>query len=296
VSAGHGNGGRRSGARPGTPARDHDRPPRPRSLRRYGQNHLVDANVLGVILALAGVHPDDVVLEVGAATGVLTGRLVDRARTVHAFEIDGRFAAGLEELAAQHPSIRLHVADALKYPLDRLVPAPRILVANLAYNIAIPLVVETIGRVPSLQRWAVMVQKELAERLFAEPGTKAYSAVSVLVQLACERTALRQVPRTAFSPVPRVDSVFVTFGRRAGGLPPGYADVERLVRTAFGQRRKMMVNSLAGAARGGIALERDDVRRALAGIGVSERARPEELAPGRFVSLARALGWAEEGR
>jgi len=275
----------------GPSARDHDRPPRPRALRRYGQNHLVDANILRVILAQAAVRPDDVVLEVGAAAGLLTERLVEQVRVVHAFEIDGRFAAVLEELAAKRPSLHLHLRDALKTRLDELEPAPTVLVANLAYNIAIPLIVETTGHLPGLDRWAVMVQRELEERLFAPPRVKAYSAVSVLVQLACERTALRAIPRTAFSPVPRVDSVFVTFRRRREGLPDGYADVERLVRIGFGQRRKMLVNSLAGAAHGGTALARDDVRRALAALGVSESARPEELAPGQFVALARELGW-----
>ena len=275
----------------GPSARDHDRPPRLRALRRYGQNHLVDTNVLRVILALAAVRPDDVVLEVGAAAGLLTERLYEQARAVHAFEIDGRFAATLEELAAKRPSIHLHLRDALKARLDELTPPPTILVANLAYNIAIPLIVETAGHLPGLERWAVMVQRELEERLFAAPRVKAYSAVSVLVQLACERTALRQVPRTAFSPAPRVDSVFVTFRRRPEGTPDGYGDVEALVRLGFGQRRKMLLNSLAGAAHGGVALSRDDVRRALAALGVAESARPEELTPRQFVALARQLGW-----
>jgi 16S rRNA (adenine1518-N6/adenine1519-N6)-dimethyltransferase len=270
---------------------DHDRPPRPRALRRYGQNHLVDANILRVILALAAVRADDVVLEVGAADGLLTEHLAEQARAVHAFEIDGRYAAALEALAAKRPSIHLHLRDALKTRLDELDPMPTILVANLAYNIAIPLIVETVGHLPALDRWAVMAQKELEERLFAAPRVKAYSAVSVLVQLACERTGLRQVPRTAFSPVPRVDSVFVTFRRRREGLPDGYEDLEKLVRLGFGQRRKMLLNSLAGAAHGGVALARDDVRRALVALGVSESARPEELTPRQFVALARELGW-----
>jgi hypothetical protein len=111
---------------------DHDRPPRPRALRRYGQNHLVDANILRVILALAAVRPDDVVLEVGAAGGLLTERLAAQARAVHAFEIEGRFAVALEELAAKRPSLHLHLRDALKTRLDELSPTPTILVANLA--------------------------------------------------------------------------------------------------------------------------------------------------------------------
>jgi 16S rRNA (adenine1518-N6/adenine1519-N6)-dimethyltransferase len=276
---------------------DQKRPPRPRSLRRYGQNHLVDANILRIVLALAAVRPDDVVLEVGAAGGLLTERLVEQARAVHAFEIDRRFAAVLEGLAAKRPSLHVHLRDALRTPLDRLVPAPTVLVSNLAYNIAIPLVVETVGGLPGVDRWAVMVQRELEERLFAEPGAKAYSAVSVLVQLACERTAVRSVSRTAFSPPPRVDSVFVTFRRRPGGLPAGYPVVAGLVRLAFGQRRKMLVNSVSGAARHGVALRRDEVRHALGAVGAVETARPEELTPAQFAALARELGWVdgEEG-
>jgi 16S rRNA (adenine1518-N6/adenine1519-N6)-dimethyltransferase len=271
---------------------DHDRPARPSSLHRYGQNHLVDANILRVILAMAAVRPDDVVLEVGAADGLLTERLLEQAAVVHAFEIDRRFAERLGELVAKRANLRLHVGDALKAPLDRLEPSPTHLVANLAYNIAIPLIVETAGGAPTIERWAVMVQKELEERLFAPPRTKAYSAVSVLVQLACELVAVRPIPRTVFSPIPSVDSAFVTFKRRAGWPREEWETVARLVRLAFGQRRKMLTNSLSGAAHAGRALARDDVRRALEALALPEAARPEELVPPQFVALAREVGWS----
>jgi 16S rRNA (adenine1518-N6/adenine1519-N6)-dimethyltransferase len=275
---------------------------RPSSLRRYGQNHLVDTNVLEAVLRLAAVRADDVVLEVGAAAGLLTDRLAAQATAVHAFEIDRRFAPALEKLAARHANVQVYLEDALRASLGRLAPPPTAMVANLAYSIAIPVIVKSIGELPDLGRWAVMVQRELAERLFATPRTKAYAAVSVLVQLACERETVKPVPRQAFSPPPRVDSVFVTFVRRSAAGSGRGADAERLtaeeslavtalVRLGFGQRRKMLVNTLSGAARGGRVLARDQVSRALLAQGLPATARPEELAPPAFVALARELEW-----
>ncbi len=267
----------------------HARPP---ARRRYGQHHLVDQGTLGAILGMARVRPDDVVLEVGAADGLLTSRLVEQARFVHAFEIDVRFADGLNRLAAGRDDLHLYLVDGLRYRLADLDPAPTAVVANLAYNIAVPLLMRTIAALPSVRRWAVMLQRELAERLFAVPRTKAYSAVSVLVQLSCELEAQRPVPRTVFAPPPRVDSVFVTF-TRSDLVPAGEAAVlDTLVRTAFGQRRKQIVNSLSGAAaHGAAALTRDDLLRALAALSLPDTTRPEELAPPTFVALGKELGW-----
>lgn len=314
-------GGRTGGARRPGGARgdgqaegDRSRPPRPHALHRYGQNHLVDGNILRAVVKQAAVGPDDVVLEVGAADGQLTRPLLERARLVHAFEIDHRYASRLAKLAGEHPTLRVHPGDALRQDLTALDPPPTTLVANLAYNIAIPLIMTTIAGLPQLSRWAVMVQKELGERLFAAPSTKAYAAVSVLVQLACRREEVRAVPPAAFRPQPRVDSSFITFIRRApaaagaataggaaapsmtaGEAPPltaaGYAAMDQLVRLAFGQRRKVLTNTLAGAAREAVMLSRDDVRRALDDLGLSAAARPEELAPPQWVALAQALGW-----
>jgi len=288
----------------GGTARDRGRPPRPRALRRYGQNHLVDGNILGAIVEQAAVGPDDVVLEVGAAGGLLTRPLLERARLVHAFEIDGRWLPRLRELENADPRLRLHAGDALKADLAALDPAPTALVANLAYNIAIPLIMTTIAQVPTVARWGVMLQRELADRLFARPGTKAYAAVSVLTQLACRREMVRAVPAGAFRPRPRVESAFVTFTRRSaadapaaqGPEPPvlepaAYAAMDRLVRLAFGQRRKMLSTSLAGVRRGPVTLTREAVREALGPAGASPAARPEELTPAQWVVFARELGW-----
>jgi 16S rRNA (adenine1518-N6/adenine1519-N6)-dimethyltransferase len=274
---------------------------RPRPLRRYGQNHLVDANVLRAILAQAAVGPGDVVLEVGAADGSLTAHLLEQARFVHAFEVDRRFVPKLEALGAAQAGLAVHIEDALRAPLGRLDPPPTALVANLAYNIAIPLIVTSLTAVPSLERWAVMVQRELAERLFARPSTKAYSSVSVLVQLVCELERVRPVPRNAFRPRPNVESSFATFTRRPrrvdGSWEVGdesldaarYARVERLVRIAFGRRRKLLTNGLAGTPEAG-ASGRERLREALRAAGAAERARPEELSPAMWVRFARELG------
>ena len=294
--------------RPGRPRRpesEADRS-RPRPLRRYGQNHLVDRNVLRAILAQAAVGPDDVVLEVGAAGGLLTRPLIERARFVHSYEVDRRFVPQLEALAAEHDTFRLHVGDALRASLGELAPPPTALVANLAYNIAIPLIVTSLMSLPTLERWAVMVQRELGERLFARPSTKPYSAVSVLVQLVCELERARPVPRNAFRPRPNVESSFVTFTRRARRADgsweigeerlddAGYARLEPLVRLAFTKRRKLLTNALSGAAPA-LAPSRDRVRAVLRDIGAGEKARPEELSPAAWVRFARALGTLRDG-
>jgi 16S rRNA (adenine1518-N6/adenine1519-N6)-dimethyltransferase len=298
----------------GSAAGDRGRPPRPHAMRRYGQNHLVDANILRAIVDQAAVGPDDVVLEVGAAGGLLTRPVLARARLVHAFEIDRRWLPRLEELAAAEPRLVLHDGDALKADLAALEPAPTVVVANLAYNIAIPLIMTTIAELPAVRRWAVMVQRELGERLFAAPSTKAYAAVSVLTQLACRFEKARPVPPSAFRPRPRVESTFLSFVRRdaapggsatgrdaarrapaVDGEPAGvasaeYAAVAHLVRLAFGQRRKTLANSLGGAAHAGVTLSREDVRAALHGLGLGDAARPEELAPPQWREFAAALG------
>lgn len=272
--------------------------PRPAALHRYGQHHLVDPGTLNAILAMADVHKDDVVLEVGAAGGLLTRPLLERAAAVHAYEIDHRFLPALQELAEARSALRLHAGDALKDDLGALDPSPTALVANLAYSIAIPLIVRSLTELPSVRRWAVMVQKELGERLFARPRTKAYSAVSVLVQLRCRLEATRAVSRTVFSPPPRVDSSFVVFVRDEPGAiaPRDWKAIDRLVRAAFSQRRKLLTNSLVGVARGREpAVTAAEVRAALESLGLSDRTRPEELEPSRFPLLAERLDMLAQG-
>ena len=251
--------------------------------RELGQHFLVDENILGVIGRLAELEPTDVVLEVGPGLGVLTAYLADRIAYLHAVEIDRALAPHLDERLAGRKNVALIFGDALDVDLAGLEPAPGKLVANLPYQVATPIVVESLGGLPTVQLWCVMVQREVADRMFAVPSTKAYGAVSVLVQLAAERTGFHPVSPAVFRPRPNVESALVAFRR----IPPpeSYPRVKDLVRAAFAHRRKTLVNSLelAGLAR------RDEATAALATIGRPATVRAEALAPPEFVALAAAL-------
>jgi 16S rRNA (adenine1518-N6/adenine1519-N6)-dimethyltransferase len=250
--------------------------------KALGQHFLVDENILGVIGRLADLRPEDVVLEVGPGLGVLTRYLADRVRLVHAIELDRSLEEPLTTVLAEHGNVRLVFGDALALDPSSLVPPPDKLVSNLPYSIATPLVVESLEGIPSLERWCVMVQREVADRFFAAPRTKAYGAVSVLVQLEARRVGFRRVPPTVFRPRPRVESAIVAFVRIQA---PPLAGVRPVVEAAFAHRRKTLTNSveLAGLA------SRARAEIALAAIGKSSRARAEELEPHEFVALAEAL-------
>jgi 16S rRNA (adenine1518-N6/adenine1519-N6)-dimethyltransferase len=250
--------------------------------KELGQHFLVDENILGVIGRLAELAPQDVVLEIGPGLGVLTRYLADRVGHVHAVEVDRSLEPRLAALAAR-PGVDLHFGDALALDLAALAPAPTKLVANLPYSIATPLLVESLDGLPSVALWCVMVQREVGDRLFAQPRTKAYGAVSVLVQLAASRTGFHAVSRTVFRPPPNVDSALVAFRRRK--LPASYREVKRVVEAAFAHRRKTLPNSLALSGRA----SRAHAVEALAAVGRPAATRAEELAPDEFVALAQAL-------
>jgi 16S rRNA (adenine1518-N6/adenine1519-N6)-dimethyltransferase len=258
---------------------------RPAAKKRLGQHFLVDQNLLGVIGRLSQLRAGDVVLEVGPGLGVLTEYLAERVRLVHAVELDRSLEPRLAERLEARTNVRLHFGDALALDLGALDPAPTKLVSNLPYNIATPLVVESLDGLPTVALWCVMVQREVADRLFAEPSTKAYGAASVLVQLATERTGFHAVARTVFRPRPNVDSALVAFRRRRAGSW-SHARVKQVVAAAFAHRRKRLANSLELA---GVA-ERGRAAAALRAIGRDPDARAEELTPAEFVELTRALG------
>ena len=257
----------------------------PAAKKELGQHFLVDENLLGVIGRLAELGPQDVVLEVGPGLGVLTAYLADRVAHLHAVELDRSLEAALAERVAPNANVELHFGDALRLDLASLDPAPTKLVANLPYNIATPLVVESLDGLPAVGLWCVMVQREVADRFFAEPSTKAYGAVSVLVQLAAERTGFHAVSRTVFRPRPNVDSALVAFRRRDGYRLEDLARVKQVVSAAFAHRRKRLANSLELS---GLA-PRDRAAAALEAIGREPGARAEELSPPEFVTLADAL-------
>jgi dimethyladenosine transferase len=245
--------------------------------KSLGQHFLVDDNILGVIERLAELDATDVVLEVGPGLGVLTRFLAERVAHVHAAEVDRRLAPHLDGI----PRTTVHWGDALHLDPTTLDPPPTKLIANLPYNIATPIVAESLVRT-QLQAWCVMVQREVADRFFAEPSTKAYGAVSVLVQLATERTGLHPVSREVFRPKPNVDSALVAFRRIGPGAEP---QVKRVVEAAFAHRRKTLANSLSLT---GLA-SRDRAAEALATIGRAANVRAEALEPHEFPALAEAL-------
>ncbi|MHB8470019.1 MAG: 16S rRNA (adenine(1518)-N(6)/adenine(1519)-N(6))-dimethyltransferase RsmA [Gaiellaceae bacterium] len=245
--------------------------------KELGQHFLVDENVLGVIGRLAELAPDDVVLEIGPGLGVLTRYLAARVARVHAVEIDRSLEPRLRDLGA---NVTVDFGDAMQVELPQ--DATK-LVANLPYNIATPLLVESLDGLPNVALWCVMVQREVADRLFAQPSTKAYGAVSVLVQLAGERTGFHPVSRTVFRPPPNVDSALVAFRRTE--LPNDFAGLKRIVVAAFAHRRKTLPNSLELAG----VVPRARGAAALAAIGRPPATRAEALAPAEFVALAEAL-------
>ncbi len=239
--------------------------------KSLGQHFLVDENILAVIGRLARLQPDDVVLEVGPGLGVLTRYLAEQLVHLHAAEVDRR----LEPQLATIPNAELHWGDALQLDITALTPPPNKLVANLPYNIATPLVVESLAH-EQLALWCVMVQREVADRFFAVPSTKAYGAVSVLVQLATRRTGLPPgLPGGLQAATERrVCARRLPSESDRGPIRPSSA----WSKSAFGHRRKTLANSLS---LGGVA-SREQAVAALAAIGREPNVRAEELAPHEF--------------
>jgi len=251
--------------------------------KALGQHFLADRNILGVIGRLAALDPSDVVVEVGPGLGVLTAYLAERVALVHAIEVDRGLEEQLTAVVAGSGNIRLRFEDALRVDLGGLEPPATKLVANLPYNIATPPVAETLAGRNTLQLWCVMVQREVADRFFAHPSTKAYGAVSVLVQLTARRTGSHAVARTVFRPPPNVDSTLVAFERIEA--PPRLAEVRAVVDGAFSHRRKTLANALQLTG----FCTRERAVAALAEIGLPPGTRAEALAPEAFVALTEAL-------
>lgn len=268
---------------------------------RLGQNFLADPNLLEAIVADAALDPGDVVLEVGGGEGVLTERLAAKAGTVQVIELDERLREPLERVAAEHDGVTIVWGDAMKVDLGALDPAPTAMVANLPYSVATPLILRTIAELPSLERWTVMVQREIAERLRARSGSRSYGSPSVLVQLACEVKMLRTVDPAVFTPRPRVESAVLALRRRGPAPAPAAA---RLIRDAFAHRRKALPRSLELAVRRrereaeqqGLPAPRPrsaEVRQlgreALAAVGLPEGIRAEMLTPEQHLAVAERL-------
>jgi len=265
-----------------------------RRLRRYrvrpnrelGQNFLIDDNLLGVIGRAAELHPRDVVLEVGGGLGVLSEYLAPRVAHLHVVEVDPALRRPLEEALEPFDNASLHLANAVELDLSSLRPAPSKVVANLPYGVAATLLLKSVTDLPGVSLWVAMLQREVADRLAAEPRSKLYGVTSVLAQIACEVRFLRRVPRSVFHPQPNVESALVAMRRRG---PAADAVVTALVHAGFAHRRKALAGSVALAPGAGEGL-RDEVRDALERLGQPRDARAERLPPGDWQRLAEQIG------
>ena len=259
-----------------------------RPAKRLGQNFVIDPGTVRRIVALAGLSADDVVLEVGPGFGSLTLGLLPAARRVIAVELDGALAAELPRTVAGvapglAPRLKVINADAARITSLPGEP-PSVLVANLPYNVAVPVVLHVLGTFGSLARGLVMVQAEVADRMTAAPGSRVYGVPSVKLAWFASARRAGAVPRAVFWPVPNVDSGLVAFTRQPPpGADAGRDEVFAVVDAAFSQRRKTLRAALARWA--GSA---DRAERILRAAGVDPGARGEALTVTDFARIAAA--------
>jgi 16S rRNA (adenine1518-N6/adenine1519-N6)-dimethyltransferase len=257
-----------------------------RPTKALGQNYLVDPNTARKVVRLAGVEPGETVLEVGPGLGSLTLALRAAGARVVAVEADERLLPALAEALGDDAGVRVVAGDALRLDLAALAPDAGKLVANLPYNLAATIVLEVLISYPGFERLTVMVQREVGERLAAEPGTDAYGATSAKVAALAEARVLSGISRKVFLPEPHVDSVLIGLIRRqhpaTAGLP--WPLLNQVIDAAFSQRRKTLRNSLRG-----LGLDPDQVERLGQQAGVDLNLRAERLGVEAFAALAAAF-------
>lgn len=249
--------------------------------RDLGQNFVADPNTVRRIADLARIGPDDRVVEIGAGLGSLTLALADTGAAITAVEVDHGIVPLLREVVADRPNVAAIEANAMELDWDELLDPTHdrwILVANLPYNVATPLVCDLLDGVPQIHRMIVMVQREAAERFVAAPRTPAYGAVSVKVAYWATGRIVGHVPASVFVPRPNVESSLVEIERRRPPATEPGALFE-LVRAGFGQRRKMLRRSLDGIV----------TPEQFTAADVAPTARPEELDVAAWCRLAEAV-------
>jgi len=260
-----------------------------RPRKRFGQHFLISQRALDRIVEAADLSSGDSVLEIGAGLGTLTTALADRAGHVIAVEVDDGLIPALRVAVSHHPNVRIIVADILQMDVNALfadVSGPRKVVANLPYNVASLLIVKLLETPLGLSRMALTVQREVADRLAASPGTKDYGALSVAVQYRATVEVVDRVPATAFYPPPEVESAIVRIEVRAqpavvvSDEPRFFA----VVRAAFGQRRKTLRNALTG-----VGIQPAEAAEACATAGIDPRRRGETLSLHEFAALSERV-------
>ena len=265
---------------------------------RLGQNFLIDNHVIEKIMDLAQIGEGERVLEVGPGIGTLTLALLQEAGSVTSIEADPELEQVLSAHAMDHPNFHFIMGDALKVSPEAVEEAsggtPSVLVANLPYNVAATIILQFFEQMPQLERAIVMVQKEVADRIAAQPGTKAFGAYTAKLSLHAEVTGRFEVPPRCFMPAPHVDSAVVRICRRhepdellellsAPGAPSRH-EVARAIDAAFAQRRKTIRNSMGASGYDKAALD-----AAFGACDIAPTARAEALQVADFVRLAAAL-------
>lgn len=262
---------------------------------RLGQNFLVDNHVIERIMALAELSGDESVVEVGPGIGTLTLALLQEAARVTSIEADAELEPVLRAHALQHGNFSFIMGDALRVDPAEIAGAsggdPELFVANLPYNVAATLILQYFQTMPALRRAVVMVQKEVADRIAARPGTKAYGAYTVKLSLLARVTGRFEVPPRCFCPAPHVDSAVVRLDRVGpqgdavvDGKPVAHAFVAQVVDAAFAQRRKTIRNSMSSSG-----FDKDALDAAFAACGIAPTARAETIDTDSFIRLAGAL-------
>jgi 16S rRNA (adenine1518-N6/adenine1519-N6)-dimethyltransferase len=257
-----------------------------RPSKALGQNFVMDPNTIRRIVRLAEVGPSDRVLEVGAGFGTLTLGLASAAKEVVAVEFDRALMPALEEVVSVVPNVRMVEGDAMQLDYeDVLRGEPHTFVSNLPYSLAVPLITKLLEEVPAITKFVATVQREVGERLVAEPGSKSYAAVSLLVEYYCARRTLGKVSPNVFWPKPSVWSVIVELVRRPPPVPMPIAELMPVVWGAFSQRRKTIRNSLAAWS----GRSTSEVEALLREAEIDPGARAERLSIHDFARIAEAV-------
>lgn len=266
--------------------------------KKYGQNFLIDAHVLEKIIRAAEIGENDFVLEIGPGIGTLTQYLADAARKVVAVEIDRFLIPVLEDTLENFPNAEVIQNDILKVDLPNLIKEknqgkPIKVVANLPYYITTPILMELLEEKLPITSITVMVQKEAAGRMCAEPGSKEYGALSLAVQYYAKASAAAQVPPNCFIPRPKVGSTVIQL--KIYEKPPVFVENERfmfqVVRASFNQRRKTLVNGLLNYS--GFSLKKEEILEALETCGLPANIRGESLSLSQFAQLSNVLNMYE---
>ena len=273
-----------------SPRQPEPMPSLPRPRKRLGQHFLIDPNITRKILKAAALSPEDVVFEIGPGRGALTQVLCERVSKVIAVELDRHLFDYLSQICAQHDHLELLHGDALDFPYDTL-PVGTVVISNLPYYMATPLLFRLLQERDRIDRMVLMLQREVAERMIAEPGSRDYGLLSVVTQYQTKPRKAFVVPASCFRPVPQVDSAVVCLTGRTARNPTDarFDDVfMKVVRDAFAHRRKTLINSCREER-----WEEPVIRRALERTRIDPRRRAETLTVREFISLAHAVRTSE---